>query len=861
IGNVLVLLILGLYENLKSLSNLCLLNLAVSDLIFTLGLPFWACYYIWSLTFGDYLCKAVNFVFSVGFNSSVVFLMLMSVQRYVAVVHPQSDWNRQQSLIGNVLVLLIFGLYENLKSLTNIFLLNLAVSDLIFTLGLPFLVCYYIWGWTFGDFMCKAVNFIFSVGFVENSTEEECGNGTVDCDDYDDEICHKESVAKVGSIVVPIFFTVVVLLSLVGNVLVLLILGLYENLRSLTNIFLFNLAVSDLIFTLGLPFWACYYIWSWTFGNFMCKTVNFVFSVGFYSSTVFLIMMTIQSYAAVVHPQSVWKRLQRFALPIAWVFSFAAALPASLYSEVMADPADPNKHHCEYNSMKTTVGVTYQQNAFFIIAFLVMGFCSIRFLQGIIRLRTNNRDRAIRLISCVVLVFFVSWAPYNIVMFLQTLTFHQIEPFTDCDVTNRLEYVFYVCRLLAYFHCCVNPVLYVFVGVKFKNHLRTFLRKVFICCISIDSHEMQMEEIHSGSLCVSDVEIPMFYITYTYILYYRSPYSVLQIPIVLVLSPCDTLSSSGERDGLVGNVLVLLILGLYKNFKSLSNLFLPNLAVSDLIFTLGLPFWACYYIWSWTFGDFMCKAVKLVFSVGFNSSVGFLMLMTIQRYVAVVHPQSVWNRWHSKCNVLVCLTHNACAVSSVLVYSNACTVKTSTEGDYDYTFVYNENDEDNMCAWETVTKVGSTVVPIFFTVVVLLSLIGNVLVLLILGLYENLKSLTNIFILNLTVSDLIFTLGLPFWVCYYIWGWTFGDFMCKAVKFVFSVGFNSSVGFLMLMTIQRYVAVVHPQSVWNRWHRSVWPIVAWVLSFVAALPELLYSKVMADLKDPNKHYCEYDSIT
>ncbi|KAK3518417.1 hypothetical protein QTP70_000600 [Hemibagrus guttatus] len=58
---------------------------------------------------------------------------------------------------------------------------------------------------------------------------------------------------------------------------------------------------------------------------------------------------------------------------------------------------------------------------------------------------------------------------------------------------------------------------------------------------------------------------------------------------------------------------------------------------------------------------------------------------------------------------------------------------------------------------------------------VLLNLIGNILVLVTLAYYENVKSLTNIFILNLAVSDLLFTVGLPFWACYYIWGWTLGD--------------------------------------------------------------------------------------
>ncbi|KAL6465992.1 hypothetical protein MHYP_G00261250 [Metynnis hypsauchen] len=100
-------------------------------------------------------------------------------------------------------------------------------------------------------------------------------------DSTDFSICLKEPPAQVGSIAVPLLFSTVVLLSLVGNILVLVILGLYENLRSLTNIFILNLALSDLMFTLGLPFWSSQYIWGWTFGDAVCKGVNFVFSAGF----------------------------------------------------------------------------------------------------------------------------------------------------------------------------------------------------------------------------------------------------------------------------------------------------------------------------------------------------------------------------------------------------------------------------------------------------------------------------------------------------------------------------------------------------------------------------------------------------
>ncbi|XP_044074780.1 C-C chemokine receptor type 4-like isoform X2 [Siniperca chuatsi] len=67
--------------------------------------------------------------------------------------------------------------------------------------------------------------------------------------DYDDEVCNRTSVMQFGAIFTPVFFSIVVILSLFGNILVIVILAKYENLKSLTNAFILNLAVSDLFFT------------------------------------------------------------------------------------------------------------------------------------------------------------------------------------------------------------------------------------------------------------------------------------------------------------------------------------------------------------------------------------------------------------------------------------------------------------------------------------------------------------------------------------------------------------------------------------------------------------------------------------
>ncbi|XP_068447217.1 uncharacterized protein [Clinocottus analis] len=303
--------------------------------------------------------------------------------------------------------------------------------------------------------------------------------------DYNDEVCEKDEVVKFGSVAIPVFFSVVITLSVTGNLLVLVILTMYENLKSLTNIFVLNLVISDLVFTTGLPFWAIYHIWGWLFSEVLCKIVTFVFFTGFYSSILFLTIMTIYRYLVVVHSQSNLSTLglsTRVCVSfLLWTFSIGAAIPSLLYSSVVSIPH--NGEHslgCEYNvSLWKSIGV-FQQNIFFLITFAVMAFCYVQLLRKITRTRSRRKNRAVKLVFCIVAVFFLSWVPYNVVIFLRVLADNVVAPFNDCDASINLDYAFYVCRFIAFSHCCLNPVFYAFVGVKFRSHLRSLLLRLFI---------------------------------------------------------------------------------------------------------------------------------------------------------------------------------------------------------------------------------------------------------------------------------------------------------------------------------------------------------------------------------------------
>ncbi|XP_035026489.2 chemokine XC receptor 1 [Hippoglossus stenolepis] len=298
---------------------------------------------------------------------------------------------------------------------------------------------------------------------------------------YGDEVCDKTSILQFGSIFTPVFLSIVVVLSLFGNILVIVILAKYENLKLLTNTFILNLAVSDLFFTAGLPFWAYYNVYGWNLGEAACKIVNFVFYVGFYSSGVLLILMTAHRYVAVMNPLSDIVSTSGFysvlASVIIWAASVFIASPAFLFTQVM------DKNHCVFaNSFWSLFGI-YQQNILFILSSVVFTFCYCQIICRLVRPTARRRkNKTLKLIFTLMVVFFVGWAPYNIVIFLKSFYLWKQQPADSevlvaaCESERPLDYAFYVCRILAFSHCCLNPVFYVFVGVKFKNHLKKMLK-------------------------------------------------------------------------------------------------------------------------------------------------------------------------------------------------------------------------------------------------------------------------------------------------------------------------------------------------------------------------------------------------
>ncbi|XP_062297705.1 C-C chemokine receptor type 3-like [Scomber scombrus] len=305
-------------------------------------------------------------------------------------------------------------------------------------------------------------------------------------DGYDDpvEICNSEAVNYLGAQISYIYYFMF-LFSLVGNGLVLVIIHRFERLTTVTNILLLNLVMSSLIFMSSLPFHGVYMqLSNWIFGNVMCKIVGSVYYLGFYSSVLFLVLLTFDRHLAVVYSLGAPRmRSQRYALlccAVVWLVSSLACIPSMiLYRSFYYAVDDATLCQEVPGNVKDDTVIHLRNSAFYIQLFLfllfpliVIVYCYVRIAITIISSKLVTKFKTVRLIFVIVLLFFICWIPYNVVL----LTDHGS---MDCEERKRRGYAEQVTRNLAYIYFCISPIFYTFVGKKFQNYFRQMVVKRF----------------------------------------------------------------------------------------------------------------------------------------------------------------------------------------------------------------------------------------------------------------------------------------------------------------------------------------------------------------------------------------------
>ena len=149
-----------------------------------------------------------------------------------------------------------------------------------------------------------------------------------------------------------------------------------------------------------------------------------------------------------------------------------------------------------------------------------------------------------------------------------------------------------------------------------------------------------------------------------------------------------------------------------------------------------------------------------------------------------------------------------------------------------------------------------------YVIIFIIALLGNSLGLVVVSKKTPFNSVTNLFIANMTVADLLLTVtAMPFCVGFFyrgdVWfGGTLGTVTCKAMHYAIRISIAATVLAMTLISFDRFYVVFYPlRGKIFRKPRVVSALI-WLLSFILMMPTLLFYKVQVIPSDnADVHVC------
>ncbi|CAG0890398.1 unnamed protein product, partial [Darwinula stevensoni] len=297
------------------------------------------------------------------------------------------------------------------------------------------------------------------------------------------------------TIYVSIFIT-----GLVGNVITCMVIARHRHMQTATNLYLFSLAVSDLLLLFcGLPeeLHKTWYSHPYVFGEAFCRARAFAAEATTCASILTITAFTVERYVAICHPlkSHTMSKLSRVAKMIIgiWLLAVVCAVPQVIpvglvYAKLKNGTYVEGLSACSILPEWTVYSrYSFQVSTLFFFV-LPMGIISALYILIAAALRRStcntssvtsegsdsdyvhkSRRTVIKMLVAVVIAFFVCWAPFHA---QRLLAIHgdQMRPL-DIKVYQVLTNT---SGILYYMSATINPILYHILSAKFRKAFRVF---------------------------------------------------------------------------------------------------------------------------------------------------------------------------------------------------------------------------------------------------------------------------------------------------------------------------------------------------------------------------------------------------
>ncbi|CAG03720.1 unnamed protein product, partial [Tetraodon nigroviridis] len=283
-------------------------------------------------------------------------------------------------------------------------------------------------------------------------------------------------------------------LGILENALTLWVVGFRLRRRTVASVWVLNLALSDLLATLTLPLFTFYLKSSnsWELGNPLCKIQSSIFFLNMFVSAFLLAAISLDRCLLISKP--VWSQNHRSVAAawrlcgLGWLWAAVNTFPYFFFRSV-TEKYD-GKKLCYHNfalysssraSLHTHCKLWQAGTAIskLLLAFLIpLVIIAVSYIQISLVLKTRHKRRRknssfTKMVTLVVAVFAVCWAPYHIFCIIEVAADSQHRSF------RLVESGLQIATTAAFLNPVLNPILYVFSCPNFCMRIQQSVGAVF----------------------------------------------------------------------------------------------------------------------------------------------------------------------------------------------------------------------------------------------------------------------------------------------------------------------------------------------------------------------------------------------
>ncbi|XP_046353477.1 gastrin/cholecystokinin type B receptor-like [Haliotis rufescens] len=296
-----------------------------------------------------------------------------------------------------------------------------------------------------------------------------------------------------------VLYILIIVLALLGNLVVIVVIFLTKMMRSVTDLFVVSLAVSDLLISvLNMPFQLLSIVTNeWTMGLFMCKFHSYIQGVTIVSNILTLLAIAIDRYLVICHTEVSrkfhTKKVGWIVLFVVWFVSLIVVCPQIIVQRLAM--------RLKIDSANQIIGVGFLCVEFYphpdrdskIYTFTIyscmylLPVCVMAFTYGAIAHRLwvrhpigdmleNPRNHAkniqqkkklTQMLMLLVVAFTVLWFPFFTASLYRELV----------KTGSKFRIGMAILQLIGYSNCCVNPIIYTFLNKKFQREFKRIFTK------------------------------------------------------------------------------------------------------------------------------------------------------------------------------------------------------------------------------------------------------------------------------------------------------------------------------------------------------------------------------------------------